>query len=108
MVERKRAVKLWILCTVCLPVLCLMQLLQGLFGSVERSINMACSLDTCGNALFGGDYRQTISERVGVALIEGERWAKIVAPCIDYFFGPQHCLDHGRAYLACNSRLTFS
>lgn len=90
---RCRALKLWLLCTLFLPLLWLMQLLQALFGSVERSLNMAFSLDTCGNALFGGDPRMSISERTGLALMAGKRWAKIVAPLIDHFFGKNHCRE---------------
>ena len=33
------------------------QLGQAMLGNTERSINMACALDACGNALFGGDPR---------------------------------------------------
>jgi hypothetical protein len=99
---RRRALALWLLCTLVIPLLWLMQLLQGVFGSPERSINMAVSLDTCGNALLGGNPRQTISERTGLALIEGKRWARIVAPVIDYFFGPDHCRQEARVWLAKN------
>lgn len=91
--SRIRALKLWLLCTLVLPILWLMQLLQGLFGSPERSLNMAFSLDTCGNALFGGDPRMTLSERTGLAVMQGKRWARAVAPVIDLFFGPDHCRD---------------
>lgn len=96
---RRRALKLWLLCTVFLLPLWLMQLLQGLFGNPERSINMAFSLDTCGNALFGGDPRMSISERTGLALMQGKRWAQIVAPCIDFFFGQHHCREEAVKWL---------
>lgn len=102
--DRQRALKLWLLCTLCLPLLWLMQLLQALFGSVERSLNMAFSLDTCGNALFGGDPRMTISERTGLALMEGKRWARIVTSVIDYFFGADHCRTEALSWLAKNNR----
>ena len=68
-----RALKLWLLCTVFLAPLWLMQGMQALLGSPARSINMACALDACGNALFGGDFRMTISERVGLAVLAGKR-----------------------------------
>lgn len=97
--ERIRALKLWLLCTLVLPFLWLMQLLQGLVGSPERSINMAVSLDTCGNALFGGDPRMTISERTGLGVMQNKRWARIVALVIDYFFGANHCRDEANKWL---------
>ena len=97
--DRIRALKLWALCSACLPVLWLMQLLQALFGSVERSLNMAFSLDTCGNALFGGDPRMSISERTGLAVMAGKRWGRIVAPIIDFFFGPDHCREEAVQWL---------
>lgn len=97
--DRCRALKLWALCTLCLPLLWLMQLLQGVFGSPERSINMAVSLDTCGNALFGGDPRMTISERTGLAVMAGKRWGQIVAPVIDYFFWPDHCRKEAESWV---------
>lgn len=89
--SRKTALLLWLLCTLALPVLWIMQLLQALFGSPERSIRMAVAFDASGNALLGGDQLMTISTRTGRALKEGKRWAKIAAPIIDYFFGKDHC-----------------
>ena len=59
--------ELWLLCTGVLPLLWLMQGLQGLLGSPSRSVNMAVAIDACGNALLGGDPRMTISERTGLA-----------------------------------------
>lgn len=53
---------------------------------------MALAIDMCGNALFGGDPREKISSRTGRNLIAGKRWAKIVAPVIDFFAGKDHCL----------------
>ena len=98
--SRRRAVALWLICTLVIPLLWLMQGLQALFGSVDRSINMAVSLDTFGNTLLGGNPRQTISERTGLALLEGKRWARLVAPVIDYFFGKDHCRQEARGWLA--------
>jgi hypothetical protein len=69
-----------------------MMLCQLLIGSAERALSMAVAIDSCGNALFGGLPTVTISERTGNALLDGRRWAKIVAPVIDYFFGAGHCL----------------
>ena len=96
---RKHALKLWLLCTLCLPLLWIMQGLQALFGSPERSIGMAFAQDACGNALFGGDPRQSISERTGLALMLGKRWARIVAPVIDHFFGQNHCREEAVQWL---------
>ena len=97
--ERVRALKLWLACTLVLPVLWVMQLMQGLFGSPERSINMACALDACGNALFGGDFRMTISERVGLAALAGKRWAPPVARLIDAAFGAGHCAEQANKWM---------
>jgi hypothetical protein len=54
---------------------------------------MAIAFDGCGNALFGGDPTMTISARTGLALLDGKRWARIVAPVIDFAFGKGHCLE---------------
>lgn len=55
---------------------------------------MALAQDECGNSMFGGPPTQTMSSRVGDGLIEGKRWAKIVAPVIDFLFGAGHCLSN--------------
>lgn len=97
---RRRAIALWLLCTLVIPLLWLMQGLQALFGSPERSIRMAFAQDACGNALFGGDPRMSISERTGLGVMQGKRWARAVAPVIDYFFGHDHCRQEARVWLA--------
>lgn len=83
---------LWIMCVLVTPILLLAMLAQALFGSEPRAQRMAVAYDECGNSLFGGEPTVTISERTGNALIQGKRWAKIVAPCIDAIFGKGHCL----------------
>jgi len=90
--NRLQLVALWALVTLVTPVLNVAMLLQALFGSEVRAKSMAVAQDECGNALFGGPPDQTISARTGNALIEGRRWAKIVAPVIDFFFGQGHCM----------------
>ena len=55
---------------------------------------MAIAQDACGNALFGGPPTQTMSARVGDALIMDQAWAKRVAPAIDFLFGKGHCLSN--------------
>jgi hypothetical protein len=85
---------LWAACLLAMPILLLAMLCQALAGSPERAMSMAVAFDESGNALFGGDPRQTISTRVGKALVAGEPWAKFVAPVIDFFFGEGHCLAH--------------
>lgn len=89
--QRGEAVLLWLLCSVFVPGLVVMQLLQAALGDPERSRRMALAIDMCGNALLGGDPRETISARTGRNLIAGKRWARIVAPVIDFFFGENHC-----------------
>jgi hypothetical protein len=90
---RAKLLMLWAMCAAFSGVLLLAMLAQALFGSEERALNMAIAQDECGNALFGGKPNVTISERTGNALIEGRRWAKIAAPCIDFIFGKGHCLS---------------
>jgi hypothetical protein len=100
--NRARLFAVWLLCLAVAPVLLVMMLLQALLGSQKRALAMAVALDGCGNALFGGDPAETISTRTGNALIDGKRWAKIVAPIVDALFGKGHCLanatvpDEGR------------
>jgi len=92
-------VKLILICLMCAvfaPVLVLCMLAQALFGSGDRALSMAVAFDECGNALFGGDATETISRRTGLALLAGKRWAKIVAPVIDFIFGPGHCLANAQ------------
>ena len=83
---------LWVLVTLVTPILNLAMLMQALFGSEARAKSMAVAQDECGNALFGGPPDKTISTRTGNGLIDGQRWAKIAAPVIDFFFGKGHCL----------------
>lgn len=92
--SRLRLVALWLLCALVTPLLLLGMLVQALGGAETRALGIAVGFDEAGNALFGGDARQTISTRTGRALVAGKRWARIVAPCIDFFFGAGHCLAH--------------
>lgn len=91
---RLKLLALWILCTLAMPLLSLMMLIQVLIGSTNRAHNMAVAQDECGNAAFGGPPTQTMSSRVGDALVEGQKWATYVAPIIDFFFGKGHCLSN--------------
>lgn len=91
---RLRLFALWIMCVIVAPILLTAMLVQALFGSEARAQSMADSQDEMGNSLFGGPETQTISTHVGNGLIQGKRWAKIVAPCIDLLFGKGHCLAH--------------
>ncbi len=91
MKDRISALLLWAICSVALPILWVMQLLQGLLGDVRRSRYMAVAIDSCANALFGGLPNDTISARTGRGVIAGYGWAIKVAPMIDFFFGENHC-----------------
>lgn len=91
---RAKLLMLWAMCAAFSGVLLLAMLAQALFGSEARALNMAIAQDECGNALFGGEPTVTISERTGNALVEGKRWARLVAPVIDFIFGKGHCLAH--------------
>jgi hypothetical protein len=92
MKDRITAFFLWVLCALALPILCIMQLLQGVCGDVRRSKSMAVAIDSCANALFGGLPNDTISARTGRGVMKGYKWAVRVAPIIDFFFGRNHCM----------------
>lgn len=94
---RLKLLALWVLCVAISPLLLLAMLAQVLVGSEARAKCMAVAQDECGNALFGGPPDQTISAHVGNALIEGKRWAKVIAPVIDVLFGQGHCLANATA-----------
>ena len=84
--NRTQAFILWIVCLVGCVVVCLMQLLQALFGSTKRSVNMAIAVDQAVNALLGGMPDETISAR-----IHRHRWRKTEA-FVNFIFGdPNHC-----------------
>jgi hypothetical protein len=88
---RGKLLMLWLLCVAVEPILSVMMLMQALFGSTARALEMAKAKDACGNALFGGRFGETLSTRTGNALVEGQRWARIAAPVIDAMFGKGHC-----------------
>jgi hypothetical protein len=50
------------------------------------------ALDELANAFMFGDGRHTISARAGYALHRGKRWARVLVPVIDRFFGKGHCV----------------
>src|SRR6185437_5720734 len=89
--SRLKLLALWILCTAAMPALSLVMLIHVLFGSTQRARNMAIAVDECGNSASGGPPTQTISSRVGDAVVENQSWAVRVAPIIDFFFGKGHC-----------------
>jgi hypothetical protein len=90
--SRPKLLLIWLACVLASPVLLIAMFAQAAFGSTDRALSMAVAQDTCGNALFGGSRGETISTRTGNALIQGKRWARIVAPVIDAVFGAGHCL----------------
>lgn len=94
--SRLKLFAIWMLCVVVVPILIAAMLAQVVLGSRPRATSMAVAIDECGNALFGGDAQETISQRTGLALIAGKRWAKILAPLIDSIFGKNHCLENAR------------
>lgn len=89
---RRKLLLVWLLVMLVSPVMLFAMLCQALLGSRDRALSMALAQDACGNALFGGLPTMTISTRTGNALLAGRRWAKIVAPVIDWIFGAGHCL----------------
>lgn len=92
--NRLKLVALWLLVTLFMPLFSLVMLIQAVAGSQSRAKNMALAQDECGNSMFGGPPTQTMSSRVGDGLIEGKRWARVLAPIIDFLFGAGHCLSN--------------
>lgn len=90
---RKKLIFVWLLCLAFTPILLVAMLCHAVFGVPNRALSMAIAIDGCGNALFGGDPTMTVSERTGRGLLEGARWAKAVAPIIDFVFGDGHCIS---------------
>lgn len=91
--SRLKLLFVWLLCALSSVVLLIAMFCQAAFGSTSRALSMAVAYDECGNALFGGSRGETISTRTGNALIQGKRWAKIVAPAIDFVMMQKgHCL----------------
>lgn len=93
---RRQLLALWLLCAIAAPLLVLAMLVQSIAGSSTRARSMAVAFDECGNALLGGDARETISRRTGLAVIAGKQWAILAAPCIDYIFGAGHCAENAK------------
>lgn len=92
--SRAKLLIIWLLCVAVSPFLLVGMLCEALAGSPDRATNIAIGYDCSANGLFGGPSKQTISTRTGNALILGDRWAKIAAPCIDFLFGAGHCLSN--------------
>ncbi len=90
--NRAKTLVLWALITVLLPFAQVVMLLQILFGSNQRAHNQAVAYDEAGNTIFGGPPTQTMSSRVGDAEVLGQKWAKVAAPILDFFFGKGHAL----------------
>lgn len=82
---------LCLLCAAIAPALLLLMLGQAVFGSQARAQGAANSIDEAVNCIFGGDQRETISRRTGLAVIAGKPWGIWLAPKIDLFFGQDHC-----------------
>ena len=76
-----------------MPLLTIFLLLEGMCGNAQRAYNMELAIDCCGNALFGGSPKVSISNRTGLGVIAGYKWAIRLAPVIDFFFGVGHCAD---------------
>ena len=88
---RLRILFLALICALVSPLLIFFMVAQALFGDTDRALGMVLSLDRCGDALFGGDSKETISSRTGRAQEAGVHWGVVLAPCIDFFFGKNHC-----------------
>lgn len=86
--SRVQSVILWLACLAATLIILPMQLLQALFGSVKRSVNMAIAVDQTVNALFGGSPDETISAR-----IHRNQWKKTERFVNWLFSDPNHCKD---------------
>lgn len=91
--KRLHLTAICLLCCLFMPVLLVAMLCHAVFGAENRAMSMAIAIDGCGNALFGGKPDDTISARTGRGLVEGARWAKAIAPVIDFIFGKNHCIN---------------
>lgn len=92
--NRAKTLVLWALITTALPLAQVVMLFQIIFGANERAHNQAVAYDEAGNAIFGGRPDQTMSSRVGDAVVRGQKWAIIAQPILDFFFGKGHALSN--------------
>ncbi|WP_118181421.1 hypothetical protein [Paraburkholderia phosphatilytica] len=90
--SRLQLLTVWLLMVVTMPIMYVGMLCELSFGVPSRAENMAIGYDCAMGGMFGNPAYMTISARTGNGLIEGARWAKIVSPIIDFFFGKGHCL----------------
>lgn len=91
---RLKLVGLWGLCVMVSPLLMVAMLGFALAAKNDRAFYMAYACDEAGAVAIGGPIGSTVSGRTGRALRDGRRWAKLLAPVIDLFFGRGHCLSH--------------
>ena len=84
--NRTQAFILWLVCLVGSIVVCLMQLLQALFGSTRCAINIAIGIDQTVNAILGGLPDETISARAHRC-----GWKKTERLINSLFNDPAHC-----------------
>ena len=92
---RSRAVIL-VLCLVCMlvaPLLFLLMAGHAILGESRRAQAAANAIDEAISCVFGGDERETISRRTGLAVIAGKPWGIRLAPWIDAVFGKGHCRE---------------
>lgn len=92
--NRLKLVGLWLLCMAVIPPLMAAMLVFALGARNDRAFYMAYAYDQVGAVAIGGPIGSTVSSRTGRALSLGRRWAKLLAPVIDLFFGKGHCLSH--------------
>ena len=62
--SRLYAFMMWFICLCACVLIIVVQLLQAIFGSTQRAINIAIGVDQTANALLGGLPGETISARV--------------------------------------------
>lgn len=84
--NRTQALILWLVCLVGSIAVSLMQLLQALFGSTRRSVNIAIGIDQTVNVLLGGLPDETISARAHRC-----GWKKTEQLINSLFNDPAHC-----------------
>lgn len=94
MISRSRIIILALICSVVAVLVAVLLPLIALFGETHRAWRASIAIDQVANALTGGSEDETISSRTGRAQRDGALWGRLFAPCVDLFFGKDHCRDN--------------
>lgn len=91
--DRLRVIVLTSLCWLLAPLLLLGQALCAFVGNKDHARRVALGVDQAFNALLGGSEDETMSSRIGRGARDGEGWALMLAPVVDFVFGKNHCAE---------------